>query len=144
MRLFCQASQMTSSPSDGHSIATEIPNGWSFRIDPPDLTFIRIDHQVRLQFSAIEVVIETPFELSTPQGTNQLDPAGRAGLGLILAIYPTSLVSATSSAGTLNMRFEGAVSLSVPPHSRHEAWQINGPRGFLFVCTPGGDTALWT
>ena len=33
--------------------------GWELRIDMDELTFLRVDHQARLQFGELEVVIES-------------------------------------------------------------------------------------
>jgi hypothetical protein len=103
----------TGSPGE-RSIARETADGWLFRIDPPDLTFIRIDYQTRLQFSATEFVIEERFELITPEGRHQLDPSDRSSLGPLLGLYPSSLVSAESSHGTLTITFEDGATLIVP------------------------------
>ena len=37
---------------------------WDVPVQDRELSFIRVDHQTRLQFGATEVVIECPFRLS--------------------------------------------------------------------------------
>ena len=56
-----------------------------------DLSFIRIDHQTRLQFEDVEVVIESPFTLTSRGATASL--ADRGDLGPLLALYPDTLAS---------------------------------------------------
>lgn len=50
-------------------------SGWDLVIHPCDLTFLRIDHQTRLQFEGTEVVIESPFVLTIGASTTNLTQA---------------------------------------------------------------------
>jgi hypothetical protein len=77
---------------------TNVPKGWDLEFPQKELSFIRIDHQTRLQFGPTEVVIEFPFILWTPIRSVQLDPGERGGLGSVLELYPTELVSASIDA----------------------------------------------
>jgi hypothetical protein len=125
---------------------TEIPNGWDLEFPEKDLSFIRIDHQTRLQFGPTEVVIESPFTLRTPTQEAELDPGERGDLGLLLELYPTTLLSASIDAGaTLDMSLADGYSVSVPADPHYEAWQVNGPGTFLVVCLPGssGRVSIW-
>ena len=117
------------------------------RIPNTDLTFVRIDHQARLQFNDTEVVIETPFVLHTGLVTYNLDPGERSELGPILALYPDALVDATvDDSATLRLRFASGASITVAQDANYEAWQVNGPGNYLVVCTPGtdGGLAVWS
>jgi hypothetical protein len=117
------------------------------RIDEQDLSFIRVDHQTRLQFGGTEVVIECPFTLRRDDREVQLDPADRGSLGPILTLYPDSLTSAfADDDGTLRMEFVSGTTIVVPQDPQYEAWQVNGPGAYLVVCTPGttGDLAIWS
>ena len=51
-----------------------------------ELTFLRVDHQVRLQCGEIEVVIESPFVLRTGEHEYHLEPEERRGLGPLLGV----------------------------------------------------------
>ena len=112
-----------------------------------DVSFIRIDHQARLQVGEAEIVIESPFTLRA-QGTEyKLDPGERGRLGPFLALWPDELTTASASAdGTLNLTFGKGAILTVPPDPHYEAWQIAGPGTALIVCLPGteGQLAVWT
>jgi hypothetical protein len=125
---------------------TNVPNGWDLEFPERELSFIRIDHQTRLQFGPTEVVIESSFTLRTSSHDVQLDPAERGGLGTVLDLYPTSLVSASIDASAaLHLIFASGYSINVPPDPNYEAWQVNGPGTFLVVCMPGtsGQIAIW-
>ena len=116
------------------------------RVGGRDMTFIRVDHQTRLQFGEFEVVIESPFRVTTPDGSqHNLDPGVRASLGPVLDLYPDALITAIVEAdATLRLRLASGAALDVPADAHFEAWQVNGPDGFLVVCTPGGDRlAIW-
>jgi len=121
-------------------------SGWELSIGPCDLSFLRVDHQTRLQFEETEVVIESPFVLRANGVVHHLDPGERADLGPFLHLYPDTLSSSSVDAdGTLHLVFASGATLSVPPDPRYEAWQVNGPGTFLVVCVPGnsGDLAVW-
>ncbi len=119
----------------------------TLRLRADDLTFIRIDHQTRLQFGPIEVVIETPFSLRIREAEMVLDPEARSTLGPLLGLYPDSLAAATvDDSATLLLTFVSGSSITVRQDPRYEAWQVNGPDNYLIVCTPGttGHLATWT
>jgi len=110
------------------------------------MTFIRIDHQTRLQFGDFEVVIESPFRVTALDGSEyRLDPGVRTSLSPVLDLYPDALITATVDAeASLRLRLASGATLDVPADARFEAWQVNGPDGFLVVCTPGGHRlAVW-
>jgi Family of unknown function (DUF6188) len=116
------------------------------RVAARDLTFVRVDHQTRLQFGEFEVVIESPFRVRARDGgEHKLDPGVRASLGPVLDLFPDELITAeVDHQATLRLRLASGASLEVPADDRFEAWQVNGPDGFLVVCTPGGDKlAVW-
>lgn len=113
----------------------ELPDGGRvFEVAGPDLSWIRVDHQTRLQFGEAELVIECPFSLRSGDTVIQLDPNDREGLGPLLALYPDSLADLTMAPdGTLKAAFSSGAVLTVPPDHRFEAWSIGG-----FWCPPGG------
>ncbi|MEQ1786128.1 MAG: DUF6188 family protein [Acidimicrobiales bacterium] len=131
--------------SDGSQVPgkTESPADHVLTFAPCDLSFIRIDHQTRLQFGNVEVVIETRFHLEAGRRRHDLDPEDRGALGPLLALYPTSLTVATVGAdGTLTLGFAGGASIAVPPHPSYEPWQISGPGTALIVCGEGNPPTL--
>lgn len=122
-------------------------NDRKLNLNPGDLTFIRVDHQTRLQFGPTEVVIEAPFTLSIRGVDHKLDPERRGGLGPLLDLYPGRLESATvDSTATLRLRFASEACIAVSQDPAYEAWQINGPGTYLVVCSPGtdGKLAIWS
>lgn len=120
--------------------------GWNLNIAPRDLSYLRVDHQARLQFGETEVVIESSFLLQAGDVELSLDPGERGALGPLLSLFPNTLVDASVDArATLRLTFGsgGRVTVQADPH--YEAWQVSGPGTFLVVCVPGtsGDIAIW-
>jgi hypothetical protein len=116
-------------------------------IEDTDLTYIRIDHQVRLQFGEIEVVIECPFTLAVDDVVYQLDPEARTDLGPLVALYPAALSAAyVSERAALHLGFDSGATIVVPQNTLYEAWQVHDDQGWLLVCMPGtsGEMAEWT
>jgi hypothetical protein len=90
---------------------------WTLTLAPSALTYIRIDHQARLQFEHVEVIIENVFSLEIGEKHFNLDPGDRAGLGPLLSLYPSNLATASLDAdGTLHLSFDPAGTIAVPPH----------------------------
>jgi len=110
-----------------------------------DLSFLRIDHQVRLHLGQTEVVIEAAFHFKVLDFEYAMDPADRSQLGPLLDVYPDQLESAEIDAGgTLRLSFARGGQIRVPPDPMYEAWQIVGPGTRLIVCPPGGERlAVW-
>ena len=132
--------------SDGTvRVGRNVPPGEIADIDVEDqaLTFIRVDHEVRLQFGATEVVIGTAIRLTVDGEENLLQE--NADLGPLLALYPDVLAKAVvGEDNSLTLTFESGASLLVPPHPQWESWQVNGPGTRLIVCPPGGaDLSVW-
>jgi hypothetical protein len=53
---------------------------WHREVANEELTWVRIDHQTRLQFGDVEVVIESPFVVTLDSIDYPLDPEDRGGL----------------------------------------------------------------
>ena len=123
-----------------------VEEGWQLDFAPSDLSFLRVDHQARLQFGQTEVMIESPFRMSVGGVGYRLDPEDRPKLGPFLGLYPNSLATASVDAhATLNLIFTDGATIRVPADPQFEAWQVNGPGTFLVVCVPGtsGELAVW-
>src|SRR4051812_19105801 len=115
-------------------------------IEETDLTYIRIDHQARLQFGQVEIVIECPFVLTVADTVHRLDPEARIELGPLLALYPASLSAAyVSEQAALHLDFDGGATVVVPQNAQYEAWQVHDDKGWLLACQPGssGEMAEW-
>jgi hypothetical protein len=120
---------------------------WLLQIEPCDLTFIRVDHQSRLQFETTEVMIESPFELRTAAATHELDPGDRGGLGPFLSVYPDTLSRGFVEPDcSLHLEFVSGTRIIVRQDAHYEAWQVSGPGSRLIVCPPAGGAgglAVW-
>lgn len=123
---------MTSWP--GCTVEKLPDGGIRFSLTEPEISWIRIDYQSRLQFGQAELVIETPFLLTTMEQRYQLNPNERIGLGPLTALYPDTATEVLMSRnGELSLTFASGATLTVPPDSRYEAWSLAG-----FACVPGG------
>lgn len=112
-------------------------------IGPCAITYISVNHQTRLQFDDVEVVIESPFVLSADGVEHQLDPQDRSGLGPLLNVYPDDLLAAVTRRDcSLTLEFASGATIFVEQDPHYEAWQIDGPGSRLVVCPPAGDGTL--
>jgi hypothetical protein len=112
---------------------------WSLKLEPPDLSFVRVDHEIRLHFESTVVVVATHFELRTVDETHELSPENRAELGPLLDVYPDSLAKASVDADcSLVLDFVSGSRIFVPPDEYYEAWQVQGPGSRLVACLPAG------
>lgn len=120
--------------------------GWKLNFAPSDLSFLRVDHQARLQFGRTEVMIESPFHMLVGGVDHRLDPEDRPRLGPFLGLYPNTLAAASVDArASLNLTFTDGATITVPADPQFEARQVNGPGTFLVICVPGtsGELAIW-
>jgi hypothetical protein len=124
--------KMTSSPG---CVIERLADGTiRFSLTDPQISWLRIDYQARIQFGQAELVIETPFTLTVRGRSNRLDPNDRAGLGPFTALYPDTAADILMARnGDLGMTFASGTRLNVPPHPQYEAWSLGG-----FSCVPGG------
>lgn len=119
---------------------------WALTLAPCELTWIVIDHAVRLRFGDTVVTIENEFLLHSLGEDHGLDPGERAGLGPLLALYPDTLTGGhVDRHGMLRLSLESGARIDVHPCPSHEAWQVEGPGDYLVVCVPGtaGALAVW-
>jgi hypothetical protein len=115
-------------------------------IEHVDLSYIRVDFRVGLQFGRVGIVIGCPFVLTVDDVVHRLDPEEGIGLGPLLALYPASLSAAyVTDEAALHVEFDGGATIVVPPDAQYEAWEVHDDRGWLLVCVPGtsGEMAEW-
>jgi hypothetical protein len=119
----------------------------SWSLEKREVSYIRIDHQTRLQFESVEIVIEGGFALRRAGREWRLAADRRAELGPLLAVYPATLARGWAEPdATLRLDFEDGSSITVPAHPQWEAWQVVGPGTALVVCLPGasGLLSVWS
>jgi hypothetical protein len=109
----------------------ELPDGGrEFVLDEPSLSYIRIDHQSRLQFGRTEVAIGSPFVVASGGTVHRLDPRRREVLGPLLALFPGALRWLwTSSEGELAAVFQSGAQLTVSPDPVSKAWSVGSVHG---------------
>jgi len=104
----------------------ELPDGGrEFVLDEPALSYIRIDHQARLQFGRTEVAIDGPFVLAMAGAVHRLDPHLRGTLGPLLALFPGSLRWLwVSAGGELTAVLDNGAQVTVAPGRAGNAWSV--------------------
>jgi hypothetical protein len=111
------------------------------------VTSIHVEYAVYLRLSdQYHVTVESPFQVSLSDRSVDLSPEAdpdkvRALLGHLAG---RSIDDAgVSETGVLTIDFDDSTRLTVRPDPAYEAWNVSGPAGFLTVCTPGGELAIW-
>ena len=107
-------------------------------IDPNAFRFV-----VWTQDGSVEIRLETPFELQTPDGQLVvLDPASTAELVPILRLLGLGVNGIVASeVGRLEVRFVDDTRIISEPHPAFEAWQTTGDGDLSrlnYLCGPGG------
>jgi Family of unknown function (DUF6188) len=113
----------------------ELPDGGrEFVLEDPALSYVRVDHQSRLQFGRTEVVIGSPFELEIEGIVHYLDPRRSEGLGPFVGLFPGSVRWLwTSAEGQLTAVFASGARVTVTPDAVVRAWSVGS-----IYCVPGG------
>lgn len=112
------------------------------------VTSIHVEYALYLRLSdQYYVTVESPFRFDLPDRSVDLSPETdaeevRALLGRLVGHRIDD--AAVSETGVLTIHFDDSTRLTVEPDPAYEAWNVSGPAGFLMVCTPGGELALWT
>jgi Family of unknown function (DUF6188) len=128
---------------------TEEKDGWSLRLQTGRVGYIHIDFRLGLDVTdttgTASVTIETPCHLSSPSGETVLIPAETTTLAPALGLFNVDVEGISiQRTGRLKIIFGNDFFLRVEPNEMYEAWQIGCPNcGFLFVCSPGGEVALF-
>ncbi|MFD6890164.1 DUF6188 family protein [Streptomyces sp. NPDC059957] len=127
----------------------ECEDRWNLNLRGGRVTKITVDFWLVLILDLDgQVVLESPVSLS--HGTVHADrpilltPESQ-DVAAALALFGGSVLSAVAfKSGTLRLVFDTGHHLTCPPDPSFEAWQVTGPRGWLFTSLPGGDLAVWT
>jgi hypothetical protein len=119
----------------------ELPDGGQeFLLDEPSLSFIRIDHQSRLQFGETEVVISSRFAVVRDGGVHRLDPQQSVGLGPLVSLFPGTVQWMwTSPEGSLTVVFRNGDVVSVDPDPSVRAWSVGSVYCLPTRSSEGGD-----
>jgi hypothetical protein len=122
--------------------------GWHLVFQQALVQLIRIDFKLGLVLvdgtDSAELYVETPFRL-IGSGTDVLCvPEEPTTLAPILPLVNAAVKGVMiKKSGYISVDFESGLSIKVDPDASYEAWQLGGSMGFLFVCPPGGDVALF-
>jgi hypothetical protein len=93
--------------------------------------------------ASAEIRCSAPFRLRQATGAERvLDPRATETLAPVLTLLQRRIESLTiTRRGELTADFGGGVSLTVEPHPRYEAWEIQGGgalEGMRYLCHIGG------
>jgi Family of unknown function (DUF6188) len=112
------------------------------------VTSIHVEYALYLRLSEqYNVTVESPFRFNLPDRSVELSPETdaeevRALLGRLVGHRIDA--AAVSEKRALTIDFDDSTRLTVDPDPAYEAWNVSGPAGFLVVCMPGGELAIWT
>lgn len=90
--------------------------------------------------------LECPFVYTSAQGEEfHIDPGGDPVLTApVLAVTRQQARGGRAHVdGRLELFFDDDSNLRIPPSEDYEAWTVSGPDGWLLVCTPGGEVAVF-
>jgi uncharacterized protein DUF6188 len=73
-----------------------------------------------------------------------IDPEAGEFAAALPLLRTTVLSSVAFKSGSLRVVFSSGHRLDVPPSAKYEAWTATGPGSARWVCTPGGELAIWT
>ncbi|MEV3904066.1 DUF6188 family protein [Mycobacterium sp. NPDC050551] len=112
------------------------------------VTSVHVEYTLQVRLSdTYNVTVESPFRFHLSDRSVELSPEAdpdkvRARLSRLVG---HRIVDArVSEAGALTIGFDDSTRLTVEPDPNYEAWNVSGPAGFLVVCVPGGELAIWT
>jgi hypothetical protein len=108
------------------------------------LEYVRLDDAIVLGFSGgHQVLIETVVNLTGPGGRAEIEPGTHPSDVLATLLGDVVRVARTGEGGELRISFDGGAELLVEVDAEVESWAVAGPNGFLIVCLPGGELAVW-
>jgi hypothetical protein len=107
----------------------------------------RHGHQVLVELSDdFQLVVEAAFAVTATGGADRVDPQDPTAelAQRLLALVGCTVAATSSTSGDLRVECDGGTALEVPASDAGEAWQLLGPDGYLVVCLPGGEPAVWS
>ncbi|HUS63459.1 MAG TPA: DUF6188 family protein [Kofleriaceae bacterium] len=121
--------------------------GRQLRMIARQVTQVCFDHAVTLRLwqsdGEVTVRVAARFALQYGGTLFDVDPDARENTGAALSLLHTEVIDARATAeGTLLMRFDGGVLLSVAADESYEAWELVDSTGARVVCTPGGELVV--
>jgi len=90
-----------------------------------------------------QVLIETSAQLAGPDGRAVVEPGEDPSDALAAVLGDVVTGARTGAAGELRICFGNRTELLVDAAADRESWAFTGPDGFLIVCLPRGELAVW-
>jgi len=108
------------------------------------LEYVRLGHAIVLSFSGgRQVLIESVAHLSGPDGRAVVEPGDNSSDVLAALLGDVVRAARAHDTGELQIVFAGGAELLVCVDADFESWAVTGPDGFLIVCLPRGELAVW-
>lgn len=119
-----------------------------YTLEGQEVSRLCLDYGVVLEMlDGTELRIESPFRLSSPDGTqssevrpDRLDETGSAVVGLLRQRIESASIG---ESGALSLRLANGSRLECEPDEQFEAWTLVTAAGERMVCLPGGGVAHW-
>lgn len=127
---------------------TATGSGWMLAMDEGRIQRIEVDFRLGLllgdKTETASLYIETPCYLKGAGEDTLLIPDEPCSLAPVLALFNAEVEGVSiQRSGHLTAMLKNGRSLEVDPNEMYEAWQIGSTNGFLLVCSPGGEVALF-
>jgi hypothetical protein len=122
--------------------------GWLLAMDEGRIQRIEVDFRLGFLFGdkteTASLYIETPCYLRCEGRNIPLTPHDPCSLAPALALFNADVADVTiQRTGHLTARLKDGRFVEVDPNEQYEAWQLGSANGFLLVCSPGGEVALF-
>ncbi len=95
-----------------------------------------------------EISTGRDFTVHTATGDIRISPAngypGPEEDRLREAVKQEIRSTTVDESGGLTVAFADGARLRIEPDEDYEAWTVTGPKGFMVVCMPGGELAIWS
>ena len=122
--------------------------GWLLRMDEGRIKHIGVDFRLVLLFGdkteTASLCIETPCYIRSEGKNTRLVPDAPSTLAPALTLFNAEITDISIlKTGYLTAKFKDGRSLEIEPNEQYEAWQVSSTNGFLLVCSPGGEIAMF-
>lgn len=114
--------------------------GWTFHFGDPVIIQLQVDYRFSLVLSGALIVLESPFEMRTGDGTVRVQPGvDMAQVGQALSLFDARVEAVRAApSGDLRIDLADEIAVTVSAATHHENWQIVKPDGEQWIGLPGG------
>ncbi len=122
--------------------------GWLLKMDEGRIQRIEVDFRLGLYFGdkneTASLHIGTPCNIKSEGKNTRLVPDAPWTLAPALTLFNAEIANVSiQKTGFLTAKLKDGRSLEIEPDEQYEAWQVGSTNGFLLVCSPGGEVAMF-